>query len=102
MKQILTQWWECNMSTKITEHNKLIATRVPPGDKWILVDDKMKVVHESLTDALEAFFQTTGNKCEFRLAPLDSKLYAIQTSSVEVKKEKPKTYGMYGEFRQGV
>ena len=89
------------MSTKITEHNKLIATRVPPGDKWILVDDKMKVVHESLTDALEAFFQTTGNKCEFRLAPLDSKLYAIETHEEEIIPEAPKTYGMYGDFKQG-
>ena len=31
------------MSTKTTEHNKLIATRVPPGDKWTLVDDNKKV-----------------------------------------------------------
>ena len=23
--------------TKVTEHNKLIATRVPPGDKWQLI-----------------------------------------------------------------
>ena len=30
------------MSTKVTEHNQLIATRVPPGDKWTLVDDKKK------------------------------------------------------------
>ena len=89
------------METKVIEHNKLIATRVPPGDKWILVDDKMKVVHESLTDALEAFFQTTGNKCEFRLAPLDSKLYAIATHEEEIIPEAPKTYGMYGDFKQG-
>ena len=38
----------------------------------------------------------------FRLDPMDSKLYAIQSSEVEVKKEKPKVYSMYGEFRQGV
>ena len=58
------------MEIKETEHNKLIATRVPPGDKWVLVDDKKKVVHDTLTDALEAFFKTTGLQCEFRLAPL--------------------------------
>ena len=89
------------MKTQVIERNELIATRVPPGDKWILVDDKMKVVHESLTDALEAFFQTTGNKCEFRLAPLDSKLYAIATHEEEIIPEAPKTYGMYGDFKQG-
>ena len=34
------------MSTKLTEHNQLIATRVPPGDKWTLVDDKKKIIRE--------------------------------------------------------
>ena len=51
------------MDTKLTENNKLIATRVPPGDKWTLVDDNKKVIHESLTDTLEAYFQTTKQKC---------------------------------------
>jgi hypothetical protein len=87
--------------TKITEHNKLIATRVPPGDKWVLVDDKKKVVHDTLTDALEAHFKYTGIACEFRLAPLDSKLYAIQSHEEEIVPDKPKEFSMYGEFRQG-
>ena len=90
------------METKVIEHNKLIATRVPPGDKWTLVDDKKKIIHESLTDALEAYFQKTGQKCEFRLAPLDSKLYAIHTHEEEIIPDAPKTYGMYGDFKQGL
>ena len=90
------------METKVIEHNKLIATRVPPGDKWILVDDNEKVIHESLTDALEAYFQKTGQKCEFRLAPLDSKLYAINTHEEETIPEPPKEYSIYGDFKQGV
>ena len=90
------------MSTKTTEHNKLIATRVPPGDKWTLVDDNKKVIHESLTDTLEAYFQTTKQKCEFRLAPLDSKLYAINTYEEEIIPEPPKEYSIYGDFKQGV
>jgi|TARA_Y100000034_G_C6905773_1_gene420231 hypothetical protein len=89
------------MGTKLTEHNKLIATRVPPGDKWVLVDDKKNVVHESLTDVLEAFFKLTGTKCEFRLAPLDSKLYAIMSHEEEIIPESPKEYSIYGDFRQG-
>ena len=89
------------MEIKETEHNKLIAIRVPPSDRWSLVDDEKKVVHESLTDALEAFFKSTGIQCEFRLAPLDSKLYAIETHQYEVPEEKPKEFSMYGEFRQG-
>jgi hypothetical protein len=90
------------MDKKIIEHNELIATRVPPGDRWSLVGDPKKEVFGNLTDALEAFFHQTNFNGAFRLDPMDSKLYAIQTSKVEVKKEAPKTYGMYGEFRQGI
>jgi hypothetical protein len=89
------------MSTRIKEHNQLIATRVPPGDKWSLVDDKKNIIHDSLTDVLEAFFQKTRTKCEFRLAPLDSELYAIFTHEEEIIPEAPKTYDIYGDFKQG-
>ena len=58
------------MKKKAIERNELIATRVPPGDKWVLVDDKKKVVHDTLTDALEAFFHQTGFNGAFRLDPV--------------------------------
>mgnify|MGYP001213904973 FL=1 len=90
------------MDKKVVEHNELIATRVPPGDRWSLVGDPKKEVFNTLTDALEAFFHQTNFNGAFRLDPMDSKLYAIQTSEVEVKKDKPKVYSMYGEFRQGI
>ena len=90
------------MSTKIIEHNEMIAKRVPPGDRWTLIDDPKKEVFKSLTDALEAFFHQTGFKGAYRLDPLDSKLYAIQTQEEEIKKEEPKMYSLYGEFKQGV
>jgi hypothetical protein len=90
------------MDKKVIEHNELIATRVPPGDRWSLVGDPKKEVFANLTDALEAFYHQTGFTGAYRLDPLDSKLYAIQSSEIEVKKEAPKVYGMYGEFRQGV
>ena len=89
------------MEKEKIEHNKLIATRVPPGDKWTLVDDKKKIVHESLTDTLEAHFKHTRVGCEFRLVPLDSKLYAIVSHEVEIIPEEPKEFSMYGEFKQG-
>tara|TARA_R110000772_G_C13177892_1_gene427728 strand:- start:455 stop:727 length:273 start_codon:yes stop_codon:yes gene_type:complete len=90
------------MEKKTVEHNELIATRVPPGDRWSLQGDSRKEVFSNLTDTLEAFYHQTGFTGAYRLDPLDSKLYAIQTSKIEVKKEKPKVYGMYGEFRQGI
>ena len=90
------------METKIIEHNEMIAKRVPPGDRWTLIGDPKKEVFKSLTDALEAFFHQTGFKGAYRLDPLDSKLYAIQTQEEEIKKEEPKMYSLYGEFRQGI
>ena len=85
------------MKTKVVERNELIDTRVPPGDRWTLVDDSKKIIHKSLTDALEAFLNTSGFKGEYRLAPLDSKLYAIKTSEEEVKPEPVKKYNIYGD-----
>ena len=90
------------MEKKVVEHNELIATRVPPGDRWSLVGDPTKEVFNTLTDALEAFFHRTNINGAFRSDHMNSKLYAIQSSEFEVKKEAPKVYGMYGEFRQGV
>ena len=90
------------MEKKVVEHNELIATRVHPGDRWSLVGDPTKEVFNTLTDALEAFFHQSNFNGAFRLDPMNSKLYAIQSSEVEVKKEAPKVYSMYGEFRQGV
>ena len=90
------------MSKERVEHNELIATRVVPGDRWALVGDSKKEVFKTLTDALEAFFHQTGFKGAYRLDPLDSKLYAIQEHEYEVKKEEPKMYSLYGEFKQGI
>ena len=92
------------MEKKIIEHNELIAIRVPPGDKWSLVGDPKREVFKTLTDTLEAFFHQTGFKGAYRLDPLDSKLYAIQTHEEEIVKEQPKEYGIYGElnWKQGI
>ena len=77
------------------EYLELIANRQAPGDSWVLVGDKTKTVHKSLTEALEAWFEKTQEKVEFRLAPLDSKLYAIRT---EDKKPEPfYSFNLYGD-----
>lgn len=84
------------METKKVERNKLIATRLT-GDTWTLVDDLQKVIHQSLTDTLEAYFERTEFKGNYRLEPLNSKLYAIVTSEEVIEKPKPKSYNIYGE-----
>ena len=85
------------MKTKVIERNELIATRVPPGDRWTLVDDSKKVIHKSLTDALEAYLGVTNFNGEYMLDPIGSKLYAIKTSEEDVKPEPIKKYNIYGD-----
>jgi len=84
------------MSIETQEYNELIATRIPPGDSWSLVGDKSKTVHNSLTSVLEAWFEKNQEKAEFRLAPLDSKVYVIRTESKTP--EPPKRYNIYGDY----
>ena len=89
---------EPKQKTEIEETSILIARRVPPGDKWRLVANEPDgPLHKSLTDTLEAYMTRTGFKGEYRLAPLDSKLYAIKTSEEEVKPEPVKKYNIYGD-----
>ena len=85
------------MKTKVIERNEIIATRVPPGDRWTLVDGSKNIVYISLTDALEAYLEVTNFKGEYRLDPIGSKLYAIKTSEEEVKPEPIKKYNIYGD-----
>ena len=85
------------MKTKVIERNELIATRVPPGDRFTLVDDSKKIIHKSLTDTLEAYLGITTFKGEYRLAPLDGKLYVIKTTEEEIKPEPIKKYNIYGD-----
>lgn len=83
------------METKKEEHLELIATRRPPGDSWVLVGDE--IIHNSLTDALQAWFDIHQEKVSFRLDPLDSKLYVIREEEVEIKPEPIKSYSIYGD-----
>jgi hypothetical protein len=85
------------MKTEQVEYNELIATRVPPGDQWVLVNDKSKVIHKSLTDALEVWFEANQEKAEFRLAPLDSKIYVIRSEVKEIQPEPVKRFNIYGD-----
>ena len=86
------------METQVVETLELIANRVKGrGDTWILVGDTKKVVHPSLTDALEAWFEKNQENVEFRLAPLDSKLYVIRTEEKTIEPEAPKRYNLYGD-----
>ncbi len=86
--------------TKTVENKTLIASRVPPGDKWRLADEPNGKVHPTLTDALEAYMIKTGFKGDYRLEPLNSSLYAITTEEQIIKPPKTKLYSLYGEYGQ--
>ena len=90
------------MEKVINEHNQLIATRVPPGDRWELVDDSKRQVIPTLTETLETYLNKSGFKGEYRLDPMGSKLYAIHSTEEEVKPKEEKMFSLYGEFKQGV
>ena len=84
-------------TTKTTEHNELIAIRVPPGDRWTLKNDVKKVIHNSLTEVLESYFLETRFKGEYSLAPMDSKLYVIKQVQEVIQPELPKSFNIYGD-----
>ena len=83
------------MKVEQIEYNELIATRQAPGDRWLLVGDRSKTIHDSLTDALEAWFEKNQEKVDFRLSPLEGKLYIITTQ--DKKPDPPKQFNIYGD-----
>jgi hypothetical protein len=82
------------METK--ENYVLIAKRVPPGDKWSLIDDENQIVYLSLTETLEAYFQKTQTRCDFKLSPLKGELYVITTE--KIAPTPPKKFNLYGDY----
>ncbi len=84
------------MEKEIQEKLTLIATRKPPGDQWVLEGET--VVRKGIAEALQAWFEKSKIKADFRLEPLKGKLYAITTEEVEIPEEKPKTYSIYGDY----
>jgi hypothetical protein len=81
----------------IEEEKELIAKRKAPGDNWILERDQSTVV-EGLVMALTMYMRATKFKGEYRLAPLDGKLYAIKKHEVEIEEEEPMKFDLYGEY----
>jgi hypothetical protein len=72
----------------------LIAKRVPPGDRWSLLNDDK--VYNSLTETLEAYYQTVNTPYDFKLSPLKGELYVITTE--EVAPTPPKRFNIYGDY----
>jgi|TARA_R110002074_G_scaffold382673_1_gene562477 hypothetical protein len=76
-----------------SEKKSLVLKRVPPGDKWMPVNNKTQIF-ESLTEGLEWSYQNTGCR-DYHLAAFDGEVYSI--NKVEVAPEPTKTFSLYGE-----
>ena len=72
---------------------QLVANRVPPGDKWTLIEDDSDIVYGSLTDCLNQIFMV-HKATQFYIDAKKGEVY------IEDGVEKPqpvKKYSLYGE-----
>jgi hypothetical protein len=80
---------------EIQEKNILIAERVPPSDRWILLPNQ-DIVYPSLIEVLNAYhIKAVVKPKAYRLEPMNNKLYAI-VESISLMRE-PKKFDLYGE-----
>ena len=71
---------------------ELKATRVPPGDRWAIVDSDDQI-HSSLTECLNAIYMET-QMTEFYI---DAQKGEVHIEDGKEKPEPVKRYSLYGE-----
>tara|TARA_Y100000592_G_scaffold37015_1_gene58624 strand:- start:534 stop:764 length:231 start_codon:yes stop_codon:yes gene_type:complete len=72
---------------------QLVATRVPPGDRWVLDEEENDVIYGSLTDCLNQIY-LVHQATQFYVDAKKGEVY------IEDGVEKPqpvKKYSLYGE-----
>ena len=72
---------------------ELVAQRVPPGDRWVLLEEENDVVYGTLTDCLNQIF-IVHKSTEFYIDAKKGEVY------IEDGVEKPqpiKKFSLYGE-----
>ena len=72
---------------------ELKATRVPPGDRWAIIDDDEERVYSSLTELLNAIFEKTGMTQFF----MDARAGEVHIEDGVPKKEPIRKFSLYGE-----
>lgn len=81
------------MEKELKEQKELVLKRVPPGDRWVFADGKNSAVYPSLTDALEAWYQTNGDT-NFYIEARKGTVEIIKQEEVEIPL---KRFSLYGE-----
>ena len=90
-------------NTTVEEINELIAIRVPPGDRWKLINtdgqSTSDEVIDGIVEAMSVYMRTRNYYGDYRLAPLDNggRIYIIKKVEVQVEKPPVKKYDLYGE-----
>ena len=72
---------------------QLVANRVPPGDKWTLIEDDSDIVYGSLTDCLNQIFMV-HKATQFYI---DAKKGEVYIEDGVEKPQPDKKYSLYGE-----
>ena len=81
------------MEKELKEQKELVLKRVPPGDRWIFADGKNSAVYPSLTDALEAWYQTNGDTQFF----MDARKGTVEIIKQQEVEKPTKKFSLYGE-----
>ena len=81
------------METEIKEQKIQVLKRVPPGDRWVFADLKNSAVYPSLTDALEAWYQTNGDTQFF----MDARKGTVEIIKQQEVEKPTKKFSLYGE-----
>ena len=72
---------------------ELVAQRVPPGDRWTLLEDDNDVVYGSLTDCLNQIFMVQQATQFF----IDAKKGNVYIEDGTEKPQSIKKFSLYGE-----
>lgn len=77
------------------EIKKEIFKRLPPGDRWVSIDNPDGTVYTPLTEALEHYYQEHGTR-QYYIDAVAGFIY--KTDTVEEPKPQPKKFSIYGDY----
>ena len=81
------------MEIEIKQQKELVLKRVTPGARWIFATTPNGTIYPSLTDALEAWFQNTGDT-NFYIEARKGTVEIVKEEQVEKPTRK---FSLYGE-----
>lgn len=81
------------MEKELKEERVVVLKRVPPGDRWVFADGSTKNIYPSLTDALEAQYEETGDT-QFYIDARKGTVESVVREEVEIPL---KRFSLYGE-----